>query len=90
VRKNPKNIQEDTVSAKDISICVDDTHPVIGYDGKVNEIAEINFCWVSGVMMIVTKDGNMDNIHYMEISPKKQHLTALRDYLNFCLLDFNK
>ena len=78
---------------KDVMISAGDMTTRITADGwktdSVPDIGTIHISWVQGVMWIDTKDGNMETLNSLELFPvSKQHMVALRDYLNYCLLDF--
>ena len=78
---------------KEVSIILDDMGITITADGWKTElrpdISTIHVSWVEGVMWIESKDGNLKALSCLELFPvNKQQMVALRDYLNYCLLDF--
>ena len=88
------NMKDTAHSGKEVSISADDMGIIITADKfktkSLPDVSVINISWVQGVIWIDTKDGNMETLNSLELFPvNKQQMVTLRDYLNFCLLDFN-
>ena len=76
------NMKDTSHSGKEITIAIEDV-------SLYPDVCDVNFCWVDGLMFIDTRGNDMEFIHHLELFPvNKQQMIALRDYLNFCLLDF--
>ena len=88
------NMKDTAHCGKEVSISADDMGIIITADKfktkSLPDMSVINISWVQGVIWIDTKDGNMETLNSLELFPvNKQQMVTLRDYLNFCLLDFN-